>query len=86
MFQGTRTVFQCTWRNCEKIMSTRTMIEKHIRREHLGWVFIQIVTILSISYSSLRIPHSFRTKFYPILVSPKKKNHLAYISTNKMIA
>ncbi|CAD5125228.1 DgyrCDS13467 [Dimorphilus gyrociliatus] len=34
--KGTRTVFQCTWRNCEKIMSTRIMIEKHIRQEHLG--------------------------------------------------
>lgn len=35
-----KVMFKCLWKNCEKVLSTSSGIQRHIRTVHLGWVAI----------------------------------------------
>lgn len=39
LFQNSmKVMFKCLWKNCEKVLSTSSGIQRHIRTVHLGWV------------------------------------------------
>lgn len=33
-----KVMFKCLWKNCEKVLSTSSGIQRHIRTVHLGFV------------------------------------------------
>lgn len=38
-----KVMFKCLWKNCEKVLSTSSGIQRHIRTIHLGYVFVSKV-------------------------------------------
>ncbi len=37
--EGTRTAYKCTWKGCDFITLTCSVVERHVRDAHLGWVW-----------------------------------------------
>lgn len=40
-----KVMFKCLWKNCEKILSTSSGIQRHIRTIHLGYVSIRVTQL-----------------------------------------
>lgn len=49
-----KVMFKCLWKNCEKILSTSSGIQRHIRTIHLGYVSIRVRVTQTVDWRAER--------------------------------